>query len=176
MLFSRNQVLLVKVENTRGTDSTPTGAANAVLCGEIQPTIDGQNIQDIAGNVLQTVALSTSLGLQEITIITGLNGNQRYSAAMLSETTQFAGTSLSTITLGLGRPGSTTDAEMIPQTQFAQSSGDAWFVFDRPQPPILGSSNTYTLVIAFRVTGGTGFMNLLTAGKVTYEIAGNAIQ
>lgn len=34
-LYTRNAVLLAKIETTEGTDPTPTGAANAVLCSEL---------------------------------------------------------------------------------------------------------------------------------------------
>jgi hypothetical protein len=47
MLFSRNQVLLAKIETLRGSDSSPVGA-DAVLCGEVYPTIDGNELSRIS--------------------------------------------------------------------------------------------------------------------------------
>lgn len=43
MLFSRNQVVLAKIETVRGTDAVPTGA-DAILCEVVNPTVDGQSI------------------------------------------------------------------------------------------------------------------------------------
>lgn len=47
MLFSRNQVLCAKIETTRSTDASPTGA-DAILCGEVFPTIDGTELSRIS--------------------------------------------------------------------------------------------------------------------------------
>lgn len=45
ILLERNQVLLAKVETTRGTDAAPT-AANAIKCAVINPTVDGQQLDN----------------------------------------------------------------------------------------------------------------------------------
>lgn len=42
-LYSRNAVLLAKIETTEGTDSTPTGSSNAILCSEL-------SIEPLAGS------------------------------------------------------------------------------------------------------------------------------
>lgn len=42
-LYSRNAVLLAKIETTEGTDSSPTGAANAILCSDL-------SIEPLAGS------------------------------------------------------------------------------------------------------------------------------
>jgi hypothetical protein len=47
LLFDRNQVVLVKIEVTRGTDISPVGA-DAIKCGTVYPTVDGQNLERIA--------------------------------------------------------------------------------------------------------------------------------
>jgi hypothetical protein len=47
MLFTRNQVLLAKVETTRGTDITPTGT-DAIKCGVVDVTVDGRDLQTMA--------------------------------------------------------------------------------------------------------------------------------
>lgn len=46
MLKDRNQVLLVKIEATKGTDAEPTAADNAVLCAVVNPTVDGQSLEN----------------------------------------------------------------------------------------------------------------------------------
>ena len=111
---------------------------------------------------------------QEITIITGLNGNQRYTRTLLAESTRFDSSSVTATKVSLGRPGSTTNDEMLPQTGFMVSSGNAWFAEDHPQTPILGTSNTYSLVLAIRTTGGN--VSALTAGAVYYEVCGYSVQ
>lgn len=42
-LYSRNAVLLAKIETTEGSDSSPSGAANAILCSEL-------SIEPLAGS------------------------------------------------------------------------------------------------------------------------------
>ena len=44
-LFERNQVVLAKIETTKGTDATPTGT-NAILCDVVNPTVDGQSLEN----------------------------------------------------------------------------------------------------------------------------------
>lgn len=46
MLLDKNQVLLAKVESTKGTDANPTASADAILCSVVNPTVDGQNLQN----------------------------------------------------------------------------------------------------------------------------------
>jgi hypothetical protein len=112
---------------------------------------------------------------QEIPIITGLNGNARYGHVLVGESTQFASAGSVTATkVSLGRPGASTDDELLPQTSMMQSSGNAWFAFDRPQPPVIGAANTYSVVLAIRTTGGG--VSALTAGAVYYEVCGYAVQ
>jgi hypothetical protein len=118
-----------------------------------------------------TVAAAAATS-QEIPIITGVPGKFRYGHVLVSETTQFASGSITTTRLSLGRAGATTNDELLPQSPFMQSSGDAWFVADRPQPPQLTGS--YSLVLAIRTTGGN--VSALTAGAATYEVCGYAVQ
>ena len=119
-----------------------------------------------------TVAAAAAAS-QEITIITGLTGDMRYTRTLLAESTQFASSSVTATKVSLGRPGSTTNDEMLPQTGFMVSSGNAWFAEDRPQTPILGTANTYSLVLAIRTTGGN--VSALTAGAAYYEVCGYAL-
>jgi hypothetical protein len=110
---------------------------------------------------------------QEITIITGLTGDMRYTRTLLAESTQFASSSVTATKVSLGRSGISTDDELLPQTSFMVSSGNAWFAEDRPQTPVLGASNTYSLVLAIRTTGGN--VSALTAGAAYYEVCGYAL-
>ena len=119
-----------------------------------------------------TVA-AASATRQEIPIITGLTGDLRYTHVLLAESTQFASSSVTVTKLSLGRPGSNTNDEMLPQTSFMVSSGNAWFAEDRPQMPILGTANTYSLVLAIRTTGDN--VSALTAGSAYYEVCGYAL-
>jgi hypothetical protein len=120
-----------------------------------------------------TVAAAAATS-QEIPIITGLNGNFRFGHVLVSEATQIASGTVTATKVSVGRPGSTTDDELLPQTIMMQSSGNAWFAFDRPQPPLLGASNTYSVVLAIRTTGGN--VSALTGGAVNYEVCGYAVQ
>lgn len=45
LLFSRNQIVLAKVEASRGVDASPTGS-DAILCEVINPTVDGQTLEN----------------------------------------------------------------------------------------------------------------------------------
>lgn len=45
LLFSRNQVVLAKVETALGTDAAPTGA-DAILCEVINPTVEGDSLEN----------------------------------------------------------------------------------------------------------------------------------
>jgi hypothetical protein len=118
-----------------------------------------------------TVAAAAS-NSQEIPIITGVPGKFRYGHVLLSETVQFTSGSVTLTKLSVGRGGATTNDELLPQTPFMQSSGDAWFVVDRPQPPVL--TGVYGLVLAIRTTGGN--VSALTAGTASYEVCGYAVQ
>jgi hypothetical protein len=92
----------------------------------------------------------------------------------VSESTQFSSGSITGTKVSLGRPGVSTNDELLPQTSMMQSGGNAWFAFDRPQPPVIGAANTYSLVLAIRTTGGN--ISALTAGAVYYEVCGYAVQ
>jgi hypothetical protein len=119
-----------------------------------------------------TVAAAAAAS-QEITIIASLTGDMRYTRTLLAESTQFASSSVTATKVSLGRSGISTDDELLPQTSFMVSSGNAWFAEDRPQTPVLGASNTYSLVLAIRTTGGN--VSALTAGAAYYEVCGYAL-
>ncbi|MCU1234470.1 MAG: hypothetical protein JWP63_2437 [Candidatus Solibacter sp.] len=117
-------------------------------------------------------AAAAAATTQEIPIVTSVPGRFRYGHVLISETTQFASGSVTLTKLSVGRPGVTTNDELLPQTSFMQGSGDSWFAMDRPQPPTL--TGTYSLVLAIRTTGGN--ISALTAGAATYEVCGYAVQ
>jgi hypothetical protein len=154
--------------------------------GLTNPLTSGGGTTYAAGHYCNTGSISLSSGTftypggtasaasatsQEFTIITGLDGRLEYDSTQLSEHTKFTqGASVTNLTGSMGLTGSSTNDLLLPQTQLMQSSGDAWFAYDRPQPPILGSSNTYSIVIALRTTGGN--ISDLTAGQINYKVCG----
>ena len=92
---------------------------------------------------------------------------------MVAESTIFASASVTNTKISIGRAGSSTNDEMLPQTSMMVSSGNSWFAEDRPQTPILGASNTYNIVLTVRTTGGN--VSALTGGAVYYEVCGYKI-
>jgi len=119
-------------------------------------------------------ALTAAAPSQEITIETGIIGNTRYHEILLSETTQFAGTT--GLTVSMGRPGATTHAEMTNGALFPLmvSSGDVNYLSARPIPPLLTPKTTaaYNVVLNFAVTSGN--VNAANAGLLTWEICSYA--
>ena len=146
--------------------STPTNPfdAGTVVYTPIPCTHLSVGYATVAGLGAVTSAETTILGGT-----TPLSGNLRYTGVLLSETTQFAGSgAFAGLTVSLGRPGSTTHAEMTNGAVMSLevSSGDASYVSNRPAPPII--STTYSLVLNFSVTGGT--LSLATGGSLTVEV------
>jgi hypothetical protein len=115
-------------------------------------------------------SLTAAAPSQEITIQTGISGNVRYAGVLVSETTQFGGGT--GLTVSMGRPGSTTNAEMTNGFLFPlmASGGDVNYVSRRPIPPQVTS--TYSIVLNFAVTAGN--VNAVTAGSLTWEVCGYA--
>jgi len=111
-------------------------------------------------------ALTSAAASQEITIMTGVSGQTRYQGILLSETTQFTGTT--GLTVSMGRPGNTTDSEMTNSALFPLmiSSGDQNYFSTRPIPPQITS--TYSVVLNFAVTAGN--VNAANAGLLTWEV------
>ena len=126
-------------------------------------------IECSTGTVSHT-ALTTAAASQEITIQTAMSGDVRYDSIVLSETTQFAGDT--GLTVSMGRPGSTTHAEMTNGINFPLqvSAGDFNFLETRPIPPQITS--TYNLVLNFAVTSGN--VNTASAGVLTWEVCGHS--
>lgn len=54
-LYSRNAVLLAKIETTEGTDASPTGGSNAILCSEL-------SIEPLAGNTVDLAYVRPYMG------------------------------------------------------------------------------------------------------------------
>ncbi len=67
-----------------------------------------------------------------------------------------------------GVAGSTDDVFLV-QTAFGNSSGDQYLVYDRPSPNLIGSSNTFSVVVGVRTVGAN-----ITAlnGAFNYEVCG----
>jgi hypothetical protein len=158
-------------------DNTGAVSAAAADCGTggggSQPTIfsSGITVQQSVECAHGTVGTAQLSGLSagtsgEVTIQTGLSGDVRWQGILLSETTQFTGTGL---TVSMGRPGSTTHAEMTNGASFplGVSTGDLNYFSTRPIPPQIGS--TYSLVLNFTVASGN--VNAST-GSLTWEMCG----
>lgn len=124
-----------------------------------------------------TVAAAANVS-QEIPIVSSVTGTIRYTSVRIAESTIFTstgGTPVTVLKASMGPPGSSTNDQLLPQFSLMQSSGSANFATDRPSPPQITS--TYDLVVAFRVIVPNGaFINTLTAGAVTYEACGYAVQ
>ena len=166
-----------------GSGGTPGGSSGQMQLNS-SGSFGGQASVFDAGTMVQTgvecrhgtvsyTALTAAASSQEITILGGttpLSGNLRYAGVLMSETTQFASTT--GLTVSLGRPGSTTHAEMTNSAlmPLMVSGSDANFVSTRPAPPIIAS--TYSLVLNFAVT--SGFVNAATAGSLTWEVCAYA--
>jgi hypothetical protein len=149
-----------------GTAWAPVGGG-----GSSQPSIFSggtlvQRTVECASGTVSNTALTATAANQEITIQTGISGNVRWDQVTVSETTQFAGTT--GLTVSLGRPG-TNNYEMTgAQVPLMVSSGDANFWTARPIPPQL--AGTYSIVLNFAVTSGN--VNAATAGSLTWEVCG----
>ena len=145
-------------------DVRSTGSAWVVISG------GGAAASPCAHGTVSYTALTAAASSQEITIQTSVSGNTRWLGVVLSETTQFTGTT--GLTVSMGRPGSTTHAEMTNGTNFPLmvSSGDANYVSTRPIPPQI--TGTYNIVLNFAVTGG--YVSAATAGSLTWEVCSYA--
>jgi len=129
-----------------------------------------RTVQCASGNIPYT-ALTATATSQEIPIQTGISGSVRWDQVLISETTQFSGGAATALTVSMGRPGSSTNAEMTGAlVPLRQSSGDVNFWSARPIPPQLGA--TYSLVLSFAATGAN--VNTFTAGQLTWEVCGYA--
>jgi hypothetical protein len=127
-----------------------------------------QRAVECASGTVASAALTAAAANQEVTIQTGISGNVRWDQVTVSETTQFAGTT--GLTVSMGRPG-TNNYEMTGAlVPLMLSSGGANFWTARPIPPQL--SGTYSIVLNFAVTSGS--VNAATNGALTWEVCGYA--
>jgi hypothetical protein len=117
-------------------------------------------------------ASAASATSQEIPLFTSLlNGNMRYDHVLVSIGTSFSlGGSVTAITAGVGRPGGSTDTEMLSLFDITQSAG--LFAYDKPQPPAIGSGS-YDLVLTITTTSGN--VSALSTGSVTVELCAYSI-
>jgi hypothetical protein len=115
-------------------------------------------------------ALTAAAPSQEITIQTEISGNVRWDHVTISETTQFAGTT--GLTVSMGRPGTNNNEMTGAQIPLMVSSGDGNSWTSRPIPPQL--TGTYSLVLNFAVASGN--VNAATAGSLTWEACGYSVR
>lgn len=127
-----------------------------------------QGYVQCAHSTVSYTALTAAASNQEITIQTGISGNARWDQIMVSETTQFAGAT--GLTVSMGRPGTNNMELTGAQVPLMASSGDANYWTARPIPPQL--TGTYSIVLNFAVTSGN--VNAATAGALTWEVCGYA--
>ena len=127
-----------------------------------------QRAVECASGTVPSTSLTAAAVSQEITIQTGVSGNVRWDQVLVSETTQFTGTT--GLTVSMGRPGSNNVEMTGTLVPLMVSSGDVNYWTARPIPPQLTS--TYSIVLNFAVT--SGFVNAATAGVLTWEVCGYA--
>jgi hypothetical protein len=125
----------------------------------------GGQLMDCARGTISSSSFGAN-ATQEVAILTGLSANVRYKKILLSETVKFD--SISGLTVSMGRPGSTTNNEIVDGFALGVSSGDANFDDFGPKTPQLTS--TYSLVLAFAVRSGA--LKSATAGVLTWEVCG----
>src|ERR1035437_3330889 len=129
-----------------------------------------QRAVECASGTVYSAALTAAAANQEITIQTGISGDIRYASVLLSETTRFA--SAAGLTVSMGRPGSTTHAELTNGINFPLqvSTDDFNYLSAHPIPPQI--TGTYDIVLNFAVTSGN--VNAASAGVLTWEVCGYA--
>ncbi len=132
-----------------------------------------QRLMQCATGTVASTALTAAAASQEITIQTGaggsgISGNVRWDHVLISESTQFTGTT--GLTVSMGRTGSSNYELTGTQVALGVSGGDANFWYARPSPPQLSSA--YNVVLNFATT--TGNVNAATAGSLTWELCGYA--
>lgn len=128
----------------------------------------GSGAFTIASGTVANTALTAAGTSQQISLasLTGLAGGTRYGTVCISETTQFASSTATALTVSMGRtsaPSEITGA-VIP---LMVSSGDANYWCVNPTPPIL--TGTYSLILSF--TSGGGNLNTFTAGSITWDVS-----
>jgi hypothetical protein len=129
-----------------------------------------QRAVECASGTVSSTALTAAAANQEITIQSAVSGNIRWDQVTVSETTQFAGTT--GLTVSMGRPG-TNNLELTGiLVPLMVSSGDANYWTARPTPAQL--TGTYPIVLNFAVTSGN--VNAATAGTLTWEVCGYTVR
>jgi hypothetical protein len=151
-----------------GAGMTTTLKQTGVECTSGTISLSGSTWTYPGGTVSGAAATS-----QEFPITGTMSGNVRFAGAMLSEHVQFASGSVTAVKASIGRPGASTNDEMVPQFSLMQSGSDAWFTFDRPQPPVL--TGTYSLVVALRTTGGN-VSAISTGAAINFEVCAYVAQ
>jgi hypothetical protein len=129
-----------------------------------------QRAVECASGTVSFTALTAAAANQEITIQTTVSGNVRWDEATVSETTQFAGTT--GLTVSMGRPGTNNQEMTGTLVPLMVSSGDTNYWTARPSPAQL--TGTYPVVLNFAVTSGN--VNSATSGTLTWEVCGYAVR
>jgi hypothetical protein len=129
-----------------------------------------QRAVECASGTVSFTALTAAAANQEITIQTAVSGNVRWDEAAVSETTQFAGTT--GLTVSMGRPGTNNQEMTGTLVPLMVSSGDTNYWTARPSPAQL--TGTYPVVLNFAVTSGN--VNAATSGTLTWEVCGYAVR
>jgi hypothetical protein len=143
--------------------SAPSGLAPTCLSGN---AAIANGVWTYPGGTLRAAAAA----VQEIPITPApLPGGYRFDHVLLAETARFAGGAITATKVSMGRPGSSTNDELLPQTGFMVSGGNYWFAYDRPGPPAI--ADPYSLVVAVRTEGGN--VADLT-GSIYFEACGYA--
>lgn len=151
------------------------GSANAsqieLLTGKLYYlTYDGTlfrlapNDDCVTGTTAAAVLINNAVS-QEVTILaTGLPGDFLPSQAWVNVTT--AGTFASTLTVSMGRTGSSTNAEWVPALD--AKTIQAWG--DKPSPAVFGIANTYSAIV-LNFTGGSALGNGATSNVTTLAVS-----
>ena len=114
---------------------------------------------------IQTAALTNSLAINA-----SMPQKFRFEHMYLVESTQFVGTSVTSMTVSAGTSGTYTD--VIPNFSLLVSGGqNNWY--DRPAPPAFGTS-TWNFVLYFTSVGAN--LSALTQGNLYVEVCGYAVQ
>jgi hypothetical protein len=132
-----------------------------------------RGVECSSGTVSYT-ALTVNGTSQEVTILTGVPMKFRLVHMIVQEATQFASSSVGSLTVSAGR--ASVDTDLIPAFALKSASAPQNFWFDRPGTPVLGTG-TYDMVLQFVGSGalGNGSATNFTGGSAYWEVCGFSI-
>lgn len=127
------------------------------------------------GSVLYTNAAFQAAAIcAEATLAASVPGTFVPKDIILRETTQFTFGTITSLTASAGR--ASTDTDLLPQFSLGTAGGQNFYA-THPAPPIMGASNTYSIVVQLCADSGhnigTGAATRLTAGQIDYVITGS---